>query len=334
MNAALTSSQRSFRRFAIATLAVTLLVILWGAYVRASGSGAGCGNHWPTCNGEVIPRPKSIQTVIELTHRVTSGLALLMVFGQFVAALVVFPFRHRTVRAAAWSFFFMLTEAGVGAGLVLFEMVAHNKSIARAWWMGAHLVNTFVLIGVLALTVFHVGSSEGSSEDDASPKSATQLGSSSTMVRAGYYAALVALVLVGVSGAIVALGDTLFPSASLSEGFAQDLSPAAHFLIRLRVVHPALASVVGIAIAYGAAHVGRRVGPSARMHCKAIVVAVIAQISIGFLNFFLLAPIVVQLLHLFVADVLWIAVVLGGAAVLGAPAVVESPEAHPEGVAA
>ncbi|MFN8454080.1 MAG: COX15/CtaA family protein [Anaerolineae bacterium] len=70
-----------FAKYVWTVLAYNLAVILWGAFVRASGSGAGCGSHWPLCNGEVIPRTPQMETLVEFTHRLTSGLALLLVIG-------------------------------------------------------------------------------------------------------------------------------------------------------------------------------------------------------------------------------------------------------------
>src|SRR5215210_628478 len=141
-----------FARYSWTTLAFTLAVILWGATVRATGSGAGCGSHWPLCNGEVVPRSPRIETVIELTHRVTSGIALLLVIGLVVLAFRWRPRGHAARKAAGWTLFFMLTEAAVGAGLVLFELVADNQSIARALFMATHLINTFFLLGAMTLT--------------------------------------------------------------------------------------------------------------------------------------------------------------------------------------
>lgn len=126
------------RRFAIfswSVLVYNLGIILWGAFVRASGSGAGCGSHWPLCNGEVIPRSPTVQTLIEFSHRLTSGVALILVVALTVAAFRAFPKRHIVRRGALFSLFFMLTEALVGAGLVLFSLVADNASIARAMFM-------------------------------------------------------------------------------------------------------------------------------------------------------------------------------------------------------
>src|SRR5215510_12460122 len=140
-----------FAKYTWFALAFTLLVIVWGAYVRASGSGAGCGSHWPLCNGEVIPDSPTVKTIIELSHRLSSGLALLLVVGAFIWAFRSHRPKHQSRRYAAAAMIFMLMEAAIGAGLVLFEMVAENKSIARALWMSAHLINTFLLVGTLAL---------------------------------------------------------------------------------------------------------------------------------------------------------------------------------------
>src|SRR5215210_7122332 len=139
-------------RFAWGVLAYNIAVILWGAFVRASGSGAGCGSHWPLCNGEVLPREPRIETIIELTHRVTSGIALLLVVGLVVMAYRHRPKGHPAHRAAVLTLIFMLTEAAVGAGLVLFELVADNQSMARAMFMATHLINTFFLLGAMTLT--------------------------------------------------------------------------------------------------------------------------------------------------------------------------------------
>jgi heme A synthase len=298
----------SFRKLAVATLIATLGVILWGAYVRASGSGAGCGSHWPTCNGEIVPRPKSVATIIEFTHRITSGLSLLLVVAQLVGAFRAFPKGHVVRRGAAATMFFMVTEAAVGAGLVLFEMVAGNKSAARAIWMGAHLANTFFLLASMALTLWW-------SFDRPAPK----LRGPRLAVAGG---AGFALLLVGMAGAIVALGDTLFPVKTLAEGIAQDLTPGAHFLVRLRAVHPAIAVLVGAVLVVLTKTAAK--GDRELERLATIVNGVFyAQVAIGFVNLVLLAPTPLQLVHLLVADLYWIAAVVFGAAWLARPA--ESP---------
>src|SRR5262245_39640093 len=215
----------AFRKLAWSALALVVGVILWGAFVRASGSGAGCGSHWPLCDGAVVPRSSGAKTLIELTHRVTSGAAALVVLVQLVWSRRLFPRSHRVRRSVGWSCAFMLGEVLIGAGIVLLEYVADNASVGRAAWMAVHLVNTFLLIGAMTLTAHFAGGGAGFR---LSGLKGTSLA----------WASLAATLFVGVSGAVAALGDTLFPSRDLAAGLTADLSPATHLLARLRVVHP------------------------------------------------------------------------------------------------
>ena len=285
-----------FARYAWFVLAYNLAVILWGAMVRATGSGAGCGSHWPLCNGQVVPRAAALETLIEFSHRVTSGLALLMVLGLAVAALKTFPKGH-SVRKWAWiSFAFILGEAAVGAGLVLFELVAGDKSVARALFMGSHLINTFLLLAALTLTAFRAGAGEA-----AAPRFGGR-----------FVTALLGMLVVGSSGAIAALGDTLFPAVTLQQALAQDLSPTAHSLVRLRVLHPFLSIGVGIGLltlAWRTLHGSAERAPALR-YARAVIGLVVLQTLAGAVNVMLLAPIAMQILHLLLADLLWIMVVL------------------------
>src|SRR6266540_6286398 len=105
-----------FAKYAWFALAFNLLVIVWGAFVRASGSGAGCGSHWPLCNGEVVPVNPSIERVIEFTHRGMSGVALLLVLGMVIWAFRAYP-PGRVRRGAVASMIFILIEALIGAAL-------------------------------------------------------------------------------------------------------------------------------------------------------------------------------------------------------------------------
>lgn len=298
-------SQARFRTVAWATLLLTLAVILWGAYVRASGSGAGCGSHWPTCNGEVIPRLKTgIDTIIEFTHRATSGFAFLVTLLQLVWAFRAFPKRHAIRYGASLSMFFMVTEALVGAGLVLFEMVAHNTSIARAYWISVHLINTFLLVASMTATVYWA--SGGSLPKRGAGKS----------IFAPVVVGLLGAILVGVTGAIAALGDTLFPAKTLAEGLAADVAPTAHLLVQLRVLHPIVASVTAAYLLFVAAYVGLK-APTLKRFTRATMALVVVQVGAGFLNIALLAPTWMQIVHLLLADLVWISLVVLGVAGLG-----------------
>src|SRR5689334_9794292 len=146
-----------FARYAWGVLTYTLAVVLWGAFVRATGSGAGCGDHWPVCNGVVIPHAPTVATIIEYTHRLTSGLATVLAVALCVWGVRAHPKGHPVRWAAVLQLVFMLTEGAVGAGLVLLKYVAHNPSVARAFWMAAHLINTFLLIGAQTLTAWFAG---------------------------------------------------------------------------------------------------------------------------------------------------------------------------------
>jgi cytochrome c oxidase assembly protein subunit 15 len=298
-----TTSSR-LARFAWAVLAYNIAVILWGAYVRATGSGAGCGEHWPLCNGVVIPREPSVATLIEYSHRLTSGVALLA-----VVVLLAWVWRacapgHPARRGAVWTVVFMLTEAAVGAGLVLFQLVADNATMARAMFMAVHLLNTFVLVGWLTLTAWWL--SGGLPVSLAGRRGRA----------AAFGLATAGLLLVGVSGAVAALGNTLYPDGSLAEGLAADLSPTSHFLIRLRILHPTLAVLTGVGLLFGASRLARGAGQTAASLARAVAWLSAIQLLAGAVNLALLAPVWMQLVHLLLADLLWIAFVLLGATVL------------------
>ncbi|MDQ1611746.1 MAG: heme o synthase [Pyrinomonadaceae bacterium] len=293
--------------YAWLVVAANLFVIVWGAYVRASFSGDGCGSHWPLCNGEVLPATGLAKTLVELTHRLTSGAALLLVIGLVWRARRQFPRGHRVRRGAFWSLVFILIEALIGAALVKFELVAGNASIARAFVMSFHLVNTFVLLAVLSLTAWWAMGGEG-----VRVRGQGRVG-------AIFAAGLVGTLLIAVSGAVAALGDTLFPSSSLAAGLRQDLSPAAHFLVRLRGLHPLFAVGIGIYTIAAASYVNNFLRPGlmrARLLASVLTTIFLVQLGAGILNVALLAPVWLQLTHLLLADLFWIALVLTSAASL------------------
>jgi heme A synthase len=277
------------RRFAGFTLAYTVFVILFGAVVRITGSGAGCGQHWPTCHGDIAHLPRTLTTAIELTHRVTSGLALVAVFALLALVLRSEPRGHPARRLALGAVLLMILEALIGAGLVLLALVGQNSSVARAVVMPAHLVSTYALTAVLTLLVAWRDRPSGSA-----------LRPSALLVASG-----LALVVVSATGAVTALGDTLYPpqAATLGARLAEDQTGGAHFLVRLRVVHPVLAVLAAGFVAYAAR---RRPGRAAR----ALTALLVAQLAAGVLNVFLSAPGWLQVVHLGLALGVWIAFVL------------------------
>jgi heme A synthase len=305
---------RRFPIYAWGVLAYNVGVILWGAYVRATGSGAGCGSHWPLCDGVVVPRSPRVETLIEFSHRASSGLALFLVAGLFVWALRAYPKGHVVRRGAAWSMFFVLTEAVVGAGLVLFKLVADNASLTRAFSTGVHLVNTFLLLAALTLTARW-----------ASGGPRLRLRGHGMRVWALGLGLLAVLVL-GMTGAITALGDTLFPPQSLAEGLRQDMDATAHFMVRLRVVHPVIAVATAfymILIAGLPEVTGEH--PESKRFARALMALFVIQLVAGVVNVLLLAPLWMQQVHLLLADLAWIVLVLLAAAALAEREQAEAP---------
>jgi heme A synthase len=305
-----------FAGFAWAVLAYDLAVVAWGAYVRATGSGAGCGRHWPLCNGEIVPQSLRTQTLVELSHRVSSGVALLLSAALLVWAFRAFPRGHLVRKGAAVAMGLMLMEAGIGAALVLFELVAHDASMKRALSVSLHLGNTFLLLAATALTAWWASGG-------AVPKIRSQRAVVPLLA-----VPIAAMFFVGASGAVTALGDTLFPPSSLAAGLAQDLAPGAHAFIRLRALHPLLASLTAglIVIASGLVRSLRPAGP-VRVLSRVAAVLAIAQVAAGLLDVATLAPVWLQLVHLVMADAVWVALVLLAAAALACEPNVARPRA-------
>jgi heme A synthase len=294
-----------YATFAWVTLAANLAVILWGAYVRASGSGAGCGSHWPLCNGEVVPRAREIETLIEFSHRLSTSLAGLLVIGLVIGAFRAFPRAHPARLGAVLTLMFIVIEGLVGAAQVRLGLTGDNASIGRAVIGSIHLANTFVLLAALILTAWWASG--------GAPVQLRGQGALGWLFALG----LLGVLLVGASGAITALGDTLFPSQTLAEGLQADFSAGSHFLIQLRVIHPLLAVLVGVyTIVVGRLAAAWRPGVAARRLAWLLGALFAAQLLVGVLNVALLAPIFMQITHLFMADLVWMALVLAAAAAL------------------
>jgi heme A synthase len=296
-------SSNRLAKFAWFVVGYNILVILWGAFVRASGSGAGCGEHWPLCNGEVVPLNPDIERVIEFTHRVMSGIDLPLVLLLAFFVFRAFPW-GRVRYAMLASVLFLIVEALVGALLVRQGLVADDRSPERAFWVAAHLANTFLLLASMSLTAWWIG------HDNALEWRGRPL----TLVALGI--ALIGILLTGMSGAVTALGDTLFPASSLAEGLLQDVDPASHFLIQLRVIHPLIAIGVGAYILFLTIFLTNPQLPESRKLALVLRFLVAGQLILGAINVALLVPMWAQITHLLVADLLWIALLLFGVSLL------------------
>lgn len=303
---------RGFARFAAVLLGYLLLVIVFGAWVRITGSGAGCGDHWPSCHGQVLPRSPSTATLIEYTHRLTSGVLGILTLLLPLWAFRSYPAGHGARRWSVCTLLLTGVEAAIGAGLVKNQLVADDASVARAVVVALHLVNTLLLTASAALTVASARPLplSAAAPSPTRPRSAQGPRASSRAPAEAWALAalLVALALVAASGAVTALGDTLFPVPERGRAL---LHGAEHFLVQLRVVHPILACVAGVGAVALARHLLSRDLPSgARPWALALATLSALQLLLGALNIWLRAPGWLQLTHLLLAQLLWISAVL------------------------
>lgn len=279
-----------------AALIYTVVVVLFGAVVRITGSGAGCGQHWPTCHGEITHLPQSVETLIELTHRITSGLSLLLVVGLTVFTFRVQPAGHGARRAAVWTCVFFVIESLVGAALVLLRFVGENDSVGRAVIMAVHLVNTCLLLGVMVLT------------KQAQLWPASQRFELFSRRLSWAWVGVITLLVISATGAVTALGDTLYPVSPDQSALIVVQSGAdsgVHFLERVRGVHPLLALLGAGLLTWCALQLKK---PSRWR--AAVFWLLVIQLHAGMINVVLSAPGWMQVVHLALANALWLAWVL------------------------
>lgn len=287
----------ALRRFAWGVLAYNVAVIVWGSAVRATGSGGGCGEHWPLCDGTLVVHHPAIATLIELSHRVTSGIDLVCVLTLFVWVFATVPRRHLARAGVVAILFFTFIEALLGALLVELGLVANNHSPIRAIYLGLHFTNTLLLLAALALTAHFLSRGEGAMRGSVALRSAG-------LALTGLAATLV----VGVSGSLAALGDTLYPAHNLLSALAQDFSAGSSWLLRIRWVHPALSFIAGAFICWLVLRSLRR--PADRRLGFLLLLLLGAQYVLGLADIALLTPTWLQMMHLLGADLLWITLVV------------------------
>lgn len=259
-------------------LILAVFIILWGAWVRLSGSGAGCGNHWPLCNGAVVPLEASVKTLTEFIHRLTSGIFGITVFWSWVLV-----FKKKTnfySKSFSWTLVFTITEALIGAVLVKKGLVEDNDSAMRAFVISLHLINTMGLLYFLTQNVFFV---------ERMPKKFS-------VIQGRVVGIIFLFLLTGATGAIAALGNTLFPETSLLSGIAKDFSSSSHFLINLRTFHPFFAAVLAVMTYLYASKLPNR-------YKRGLILMIYISIGWGIINWFMLAPSWGALIHLLIADI-------------------------------
>lgn len=278
--------------FAWFTLGWTLLTIVLGAVVRATSSGDGCGASWPSCHGAfMVSYTSDTARIIEFTHRSVSGIDLALVAVLLVLVYRLLPPGHGARRTAVWALLSVISEAAIGALIVLYGWVAHDTSTPRQISVPLHLINTFALTGILGLLVWQI-------------RGGGRIAFRGHRMRAlGWRGA--AIVLVAATGATTALADTLFKPESIGHGLAQDIDASSALIVRIRVLHPIVASLVAIFVA---AYVWPRLEQNEGARAGRVVLVLLGvQVVLGALHIALLTPLATALLHLAVAQALWIA---------------------------
>lgn len=291
-------------RFAWSVVAYNIAVIVWGAYVRATGSGAGCGSRWPLCNGEILPATIQSKTLIEFIHRLTSAVSLML-----VSFLVVWCWRRTSKGdwprySTVCGILLLFNEALLGALLVLLDHVGRlDRSAAHALFLCLHFSNTLLLLAALSLTARWLSNRERRFVVVAKSHERFAIG-----------LGLVSAMVIGVTGSLASLGDTLFPVGSLRHALMQDFSSGSDALLRLRLLHPVAAVMGSIYVLWLLWKFwGKQDRP---VWTLVLAVSLTAQIALGAMNVILLTPVWLQMTHLFVAELVWILLVLASADLL------------------
>jgi len=291
---------RALRNFSWGVLAYFIAVILWGTVTRATGAGAGCGNHWPLCNGTVIQHSPTVDAMIEFAHRVTSGISFFAVVGLAIWTFAATARGHLARRFVVSAIFFTLVEAAIGALLVKLGLTAESRSPLRAPYLALHLTNTLLLLAALTLTAHMLGRSVGNMR-----------GGIRWVKPWGTIACLVVILAVGVTGSLAALGDTLFPAQSLGSAMAQDFSAKSAWLIRWRWTHPAIAILASVFFIWLVVRAMKRSAYWNNRGLALLVLALLAaQYALGAADVLALAPVWLQVTHLLGADLLWTALIV------------------------
>ena len=227
-----------------------------------------------------------------------SGICTFLVVALLAGTFFGTERGHRARKSVLWAAGLLVSEAFFGAVLVLRHYVENNVSVGRVVMQSIHFTNTMLLLAALGLTAWFLGQTR-----------IVAPGVSLTRLKPAAILAVVATIVVGATGSLAALADTLFPAVSLRAALGEDFAASSPLLVRMRWVHPA-ATLVGFVCVLMLA-LGLRTRFS-----KIVIVLLLGQALLGVVDVLLLAPTWMQVVHLLGADIYWIALVALGAEVL------------------
>ena len=276
----------TINRLSFYGLLISIASIIAGAIVRATGSGDGCGASWPTCNGQVIPNLQTSSELIEFSHRLISGMLLIITLIIFLKSFKynVPNLQKRIIQSLT---FFVLLEALIGAVIVIYEWVGLNSSTPRIIAVPLHLVNTFGLLGAYTL-LFHLTKNSKTNLNNFFDK--------------GFKIGIILFLLSGATGSIAALADVIFPSESFLIGISEDFDSNSEVLTRLRVLHPIVASLLSFYLYKESNRLEREY----KIRTKNIKLLVLVGVFLGVLNVVSNIILPLSILHLLIADLLWV----------------------------
>ena len=293
----------SFANFAWFSLFYNVLVIAWGVFLRSMGFGDGCGSNWPLCTGAKSPEKGSLATIIEFSHRASTGLVGILAIVTVVWAIRAFPKGHPSKKFAGGFMFFTVLEAWIGRYLVIHGLVTGNDTVQRAIWMGVHVLSTFMLLGCIAGAAL--------SASKIRPMHLKSQGAVGWLLTFGFIGTMI----LGVSGAISAFGHQVRPDV---QGLTEMLRPAAFWANKLAVAHPVGSASIGLYLLLMCSLVQHlRPDPFVKQASKLVMAVLFVQLMVGALNIFFKAPVVLQMIHLVLADLNWVSVVVLAVAAFG-----------------
>ena len=286
--------QSRFCWFTWCLLVCTVAVIVSGDVVQATSSGAGCGESWPRCDGALFPSISDAHTAIEFTHRIATTVLSLGFIILVIGAWKLYSRHHHIWTTTLIASGFLIVEILLGAALVLFGWVESNASWGRVFADVLHVINTFLLVGSIALIAWFARGYPTLNIDFS--KYPTKLLTGSVTV----------ILLIAITGTINSLADTL----ALSNEVDIDETPIALILINVRALHPVIAIVGGLGIFYVMLRLNYVTNDNFSKPLIAVQAVIIVQFVVGMLNVLLLTPLEIQIVHLILAETLWVLVVL------------------------
>ena len=309
----------ALRRLSILSLILGIGQVVFGAIVRITGSGMGCGDHWPKCQGHWFPPLDRIDLIIEVAHRYFAATLSVAILALLVVALL-----HRATPGVSGRGG-VLRAAGAAAGLVLaaaiFGAVTVKLELANKVVIVTHLAIAMTLLAVLVSASMRAGGLGASS---------AAVGTASAKTWRSARVALALTFVVLVLGAFTAH----VPGAnSLCVGFPlcrNGLLPSS--AQHIQITHRILAFLLFFHL------VGLSIGVWRRGEAKLIVGAaftalgtVLVQIVVAAALVEMQLPAMLRSLHQAVGTLVWVAVVVltllsrRGVLGVGVPARVSSP---------